>query len=166
MGGINHYRNRFRHTDGIGDLDLALFTDSGGHQVFGHVTPHVGTRTVDLRRVLAGEGAAAVGSMSTVAVDYYFPTGQTAITHRSADYEPSGRIDEKAGLVGHETGRDYLPDHFFNDTFPYRLVGDFRGMLRGDDNGVDMHRPVVIVADRHLGFGVRAEKIEQPRFAH
>ena len=52
--------HRAGHADGVGDLDLTTVGRAGGNDVLRHPAGGVGGRAVDLRRVLAGEGTAAV----------------------------------------------------------------------------------------------------------
>src|SRR5205085_10910801 len=48
---------------------------------------------VDLRRVLAGEGAAAVTGRAAVGVDDDLAAGEAGVAHRAAEDELSGRVD-------------------------------------------------------------------------
>src|SRR5438128_11393443 len=55
-------RDRAGDPDAIGDLDLEPVREPGGHHVLRDPARGVGRRSIDLRRILAGEGAAAVSS--------------------------------------------------------------------------------------------------------
>src|SRR6478735_4994728 len=57
----------------------------------------VGGRAVDLGRVLAGEGAAAVAGHAAVGVDDDLAAGQAGVAHRAADLETPGGVDEQPG---------------------------------------------------------------------
>ena len=70
-----------------------LRRESRRDDVLGHVTRHVAGRAVDLARVLAREGAAAMTAVAAVGIDDNFASGQSAIAMRSADDEAAGRID-------------------------------------------------------------------------
>src|SRR3546814_13813636 len=59
----------------------------------------VSGRTVDLRRILAGERAATMTRPAAVGVDDDLATGQTAIADRAADHEVAGRVDVELGLL-------------------------------------------------------------------
>lgn len=55
-------RQRLGDADRVGDLDRAAVGKTGGDDVLGKIAGGIGGRTVDLRRVLAGECAAAMRS--------------------------------------------------------------------------------------------------------
>ena len=67
--GLDHDRDGLRHADRVGHLHLRALGEPGGHDVLGDVARHVARRAVDLRRILAGEGAAAVRARAAVGVD-------------------------------------------------------------------------------------------------
>ena len=57
---LDEDRERVRHADGVGELDLAAIGKTGCHDVLGDPARSVGGRAVDLGAVLARERAAAV----------------------------------------------------------------------------------------------------------
>ncbi len=57
---VNQKRHRIGNADRIRNLDGAAVGETGGNDVLGEVTRGVGSRAVNLRRILAGERAAAV----------------------------------------------------------------------------------------------------------
>ena len=66
---VEHQRDRVRRADRVGDLELRPIGEPGRDDVLGHVPRHVRGGAVDLRRVLAAEGAAAVRGVAAVGVD-------------------------------------------------------------------------------------------------
>jgi hypothetical protein len=90
--GLHVDRERVRHADGVGHLNFAAVGQAGGHHVLGHPARRVGGAAVDLRRVLAREGAAAVTAHAAVGVD-------DDLAARSRRRRPSARHDEAAGRV-------------------------------------------------------------------
>ena len=92
--GLDHRRERVRHADRVGKLDLAAIGQPRRDDVLGHVAGRVGGRAVDLRRVLAREGAAAVARSAAVGVDDDLAAGQAGVAHRAADLELAGRVDQ------------------------------------------------------------------------
>ncbi len=90
---VDPHRHRLRDTDGVGELHLDLVRQARGDEVLGDVARHVGGRAIDLRRVLAGEGAAAVTAVAAVGVDDDLAAGQARVAVRSADDELAGRVD-------------------------------------------------------------------------
>ena len=80
-----------RNADCVGQLNLALVSQTCGNDVLCHITGCVSCRTVNLGAVFSGESSAAVTGISAVGVYDDFSSGQSAVTVRSADYETSGR---------------------------------------------------------------------------
>src|SRR5579884_492108 len=91
--GLDQHRDRLGHADGVGDLDLALARQPGRHHVLGHPAGAVGGTAVDLCRVLAAEGAAAVAGVAPVGVDDDLAAGQPGVTLGAADDEAAGGVD-------------------------------------------------------------------------
>src|SRR5438093_6049786 len=82
------------HADRVRDLHLEAVAQPGRHHVLGDVTRRVGARAIDLRRVFAGERAAAVAGDPAVRIHNYFSTGQTSVAHWAADIKATGGIDK------------------------------------------------------------------------
>src|SRR5207302_5033905 len=74
-----------RNADRIRQLDFATLGQPAGDDVLGNVSRHVSGGAVDLRRILAAEGAAAVTSHAAVGVDNDFAAGQSSVAHGTAD---------------------------------------------------------------------------------
>ena len=163
---MDHDRNRLGNADGVGHLHFATVAETGSNEILGDVTSHIGGGTVDLARVLAGEGTAAMAPHAAVGIDDDLAPGQAAIAHRAADDKTPGGVDEVAGLGIEEMGRDDLAHDLFDDPFLDALVGDFGGVLRGDDHGVDTGRKTIDVRDGDLRLGVGAEEIKNIGLAH
>ena len=85
--GLDEDADRGGLADGVGDLRLAAAGEARGDDVLGDPAHGVGRGAVDLRRVLAGEGAAAVAGHAAVGVDDDLATGQAGVAHRAADDE-------------------------------------------------------------------------------
>ncbi len=100
--GLDHDRDRVRDADGVGDLHLGALGEAGGDDVLGDLAGGVGGGAVDLRRVLAGEGAAAVAGHAAVGVDDDLAAGEAGVADGAADDEAAGRVDEEvvAQLAG------------------------------------------------------------------
>src|SRR5439155_636933 len=67
--------------------------ETRGDDVLRHVARRVRRRAVDLRRVLAGERAAAVRGRAAVGVDNDLAPGEAGVAHRAADHELARRVD-------------------------------------------------------------------------
>ena len=74
--------------------------EARGDDVLGDPAHRVRGRAVDLGRVLAGEGAAAVAGHAAVGVDDDLAAGQTGVAHRAADLEAAGGVDQQAVALG------------------------------------------------------------------
>ena len=162
--------HRFGNADGVGDLNLTLRGETGGNDVLGDIAAGIGCGAVNLRRILAREGAAAVRAVAAVRVDDDLATGQTAVTLRTANHEAAGRVDEEAGVL-EPFGRHDRTDDLFNDfvnelSLHVLALGHFRGMLRGEHDRVATDRLAVAIAERHLALGVRAQRREGAVLAH
>ena len=101
---------------------------------------------------------------SAVAIDDNFSTGQTGIALRSADYETSGRVDQKLGfLVEQFTGQNFLDD-FLDAEISDLFVLHVRRVLRGDDDVRDANRFAIFVLNRNLALGIGTQPFDLPRF--
>src|SRR5207253_1953296 len=132
----------FGDADRIRELNLRAFRDSRRDDVFGDVAAHVAGGAIDFARVLAGEGAAAVGAAAAVGVDDDFAAGETGVAVRAADDESAGGVDvEDDVVVPVVRGNDRL-DHLLDDLL-LGVVGEnvvFQNrfvVLRRDDDGVN-----------------------------
>src|SRR5262245_61633204 len=67
--GVHHDRDWIRDADRIRELHERAIRQAGGDDVLGNVARHVAGRSVDLRRILAREGTAAVRGRTTIGVD-------------------------------------------------------------------------------------------------
>ncbi len=154
--GLDEQTHRGRLADGVGDLDLGTVGQAGRDDVLRDPAGGVGRGAVHLRRVLAGEGAATVPGHAAVGVDDDLPAGQARVTHRPADHEAAGRVDQDAGVLGLEAERLDLR----RDDVLAQVDGEFLvqvhalGVLAGDHDGVQADRLVAVVLDGHLGLAV------------
>ena len=111
--------------DRIGEFEFAAIREPGGDDILGHVAGHVGGRSVDLRGVLAGEGAAAVPAHAAIAVHDDLATGKSRVACRSSDDEAPRRVDEVARFRVEEARRPQYGLHdFFDESFADLLVAD------------------------------------------
>ena len=136
--------------DRVGDLDLAALGEAGGDDVLGDVAGRVGGRAVDLGRVLAGEGAAAVAGHAAVGVDDDLAAGEAGVADRAADHELAGRVDEEVARAarprrrGRGLGAEHRQDHVLPEVgLDRRLRVDALGVLGGDQELLDLDRPAV-----------------------
>lgn len=67
--GVDVDGQRLRNTNGIGELDKRTAGETGIDEGLGNPATDIGSRTIDLGEILAGEGATTVGTPATVGVD-------------------------------------------------------------------------------------------------
>src|SRR5690606_41858445 len=102
--GIDEAANRVDLADGVGDLYLGAVGEAGRDDVLGHPAGRVRGGAVDLGRVLAGEGAAAVPGVAAVGVDDDLAAGQAGVAHRHADLARPGRSAPQPLVCGAQPG--------------------------------------------------------------
>src|SRR5690606_21564727 len=140
--------------DGVGHLHFATGREAGGHDVLGHVTRGVRGAAIDLGRILAGEGAAAVAAHAAVGVDDDLASGESAIAHGAADDEAAGGVDEITGLAVEQVGGDHRLHALLDDFLLNGGMVHVFAVLGRNDHGVDALGLAVHVFDRDLGLGV------------
>ncbi|CDB87766.1 putative uncharacterized protein PY07799 [Firmicutes bacterium CAG:170] len=156
--GIDQHGDRLRHADGVGQLQLALGGEAGCDDVLGDVARHIGRAAVNLGRVLAGEGAAAVGRVAAVGIDDDLAAGQAGVADGAADDKAAGRVDEEARVRIEQAGGQIRLDDLFDHGLAQIGDGNVGGMLRGDDDGVDaLDGAILCVLDGDLALAVRTE---------
>ena len=151
---LDAYGNGSCDADRIGDLQLAALRKLCGNDVLCDVSCHIGRASVDLGRILTRERSAAVTRIAAVCVDDDLASGQSRIALRTADHKASGRIHQHAGLFIEQSFGQRRTDDIFDHIRFQLFVRDVLVMLCGNDDGVDVHRLVVRVFDRHLRFSV------------
>ena len=102
-----------RRADRVCHLKLAPVGQAGRDDVLRDVARHVRGRSVDLRRVLAAERAAAVRRYAAVRVDDDLAAGEPGVGLRAADLEPSGRVHHRLRRRRVEVGE--LAQHGVDD---------------------------------------------------
>ena len=158
---VNQHRHRVRNADGVRQLHLHAVGKAGRDAVLCDIARHIGGGTVHLRRILAGEGAAAVRRHAAVGVDDDLPAGQATVASRPTGDEPPGRVDMDNRLVIHQFRRERRPNHAALDVRPDSLDRHRLGMLARNHDLVDALRFVVLVLHRHLRLAVGPEVVDQ-----
>jgi len=79
--------------DGVRELDKGTTAEAGGDEGLGNPAADVGSRAVDLREVLSGEGTATVGTPSAVGVNDDLTASQTGVALRATNDEEAGGLD-------------------------------------------------------------------------
>lgn len=91
--GVDEDGEGLGNTNGVRQLHQATTGQVGGNQGLGDPSGQVGSGTVDLGEVLAGEGTTTVSTPATVGVNNDLAAGQTGVTLRTTDDEETRRLD-------------------------------------------------------------------------
>ena len=93
---------------------------------------------------------------TAIGVNNDFAPGQATIALWATDHEATGRVDQIFGTL-----QPFTWQHWFANLFDYRffdlLMLHFRGMLGRQNHRVDRDRLAIDIAQRDLGFGIRAQ---------
>jgi|SRR5687768_14927630 hypothetical protein len=81
------------NTNGVGELDKGATSETSVDQRLGDPASNVGSGTIDLGEILAGESTTTVGTPATVGVDDDLATSQTGVTLRATDDEEARGLD-------------------------------------------------------------------------
>ena len=87
-----------------------------------------------------------------------FSAGKTRISHGTTDHKTACWIDINISIIPRNT---HVPKHRFNHVLNHVVSDDIHvfnlgSMLRRDDNGRDLNRPVVLISNGYLCLSVRA----------
>jgi len=149
------------NTNGVRDLDEGTTAELGSDERLGDPAGSIGSRAIDLAGILAGEGSTTVGAPTTIGVDDDLTTSGTSITHGTTNDEAARGVKVEDDLVVKVLGGNDDLDDLLEELLADGLVVDIRGVLSGDDDGVDAlgdHGAIVIlVLDGDLGLGVGTE---------
>ena len=158
------------NTDGVGNLDEDTVAKASSDKGLGNPSASVGTRAINLGRVLSRESTSTMGSPPTIGVNDDLPASQTSISHGSTDNERARGVDVVDGVVSEELSGDDLVDDLSLDGVEDVIVGESRVVLGGDNNGVDflgnaLAVLILLVLDGDLGLGIRAEPLDDALLA-
>lgn len=153
--GLDIYADRLRHTDGVGDLNLALLSVSGENDIPRNLSSHIGTGTVHLGSVFAAHGTTADMSDAAVSVARQLASGDTAVGKRAADNKTSGGIDQLL-KIGVQTIFARSQHHdALNDAAEVTDL-HIRTVLNGAEESRDL---AAVVVEADLRLGIRAALI-------
>src|SRR4029453_5878640 len=96
--------------DRVSELDRAAPRKARSDNVLRKIASRISRGAVDLRRVLARKGAAAVRSRTAVGVDDDLAPGDSGVPIRPADLEAAGRVDVIDGFVPEQVRRHHARD--------------------------------------------------------
>ena len=165
-------RQRRRDADGIAELDGAALGEASGDDILGEVAAHIGGRTVNLGRVLAAEGAAAVRCGTAIGVHDDLAASHAGIAIGAADFELAGGVEVQDRIGAEEADRQHVGQHALHIGFQFGELGGItalfailfprlaiiRRVLGRNHDGHGGHRHFVFVAQGHLAFGIRLQE--------
>ena len=102
---IDIERHRIGNADRIGNLNCAALRQPRRHHILRQIARAISGRAVDLRRILAGERAAAVRRRAAIRVDDNLAPRQPRVAVRTADDEAPCRVHEQPVVRTHPAGR-------------------------------------------------------------
>ena len=122
--------------------------------------------SVHLRRILAGEGPAAVPGHPAVGVDDDLASGEARVSRWPPYHEAPRRVDVPRRFLIQQVCRDHCLDHVPLDVRADLLGLDIVRVLRRDDDRRHPLGRAVCVLHRHLGFAVWTEVGQCAAVAH
>ncbi|MPL97127.1 hypothetical protein SDC9_43315 [bioreactor metagenome] len=164
--GVGIDRQRFRHADRIAHLDQALLRQPRRNDVLREVARRIGGRAVDLGRVLAREGPAAMRRGAAIGVDDDLAAREPRVAIRPADHEGARRVHPPFGLVGDPALGQDLADIGLDDRADVGRTLAFILVLGREHDRGHADRATALVAHRQLRFRIGAERRLDARFAH
>src|SRR3546814_895443 len=90
--------HRFGHANGIGYLNQCLVRYTCSYKVLCQVAGCIRRGTIDFGSILAGKGAAAMSTLSTVSVHNDLAAREPGIAVWSANHELAGRVYMKLDI--------------------------------------------------------------------
>lgn len=91
--GVDVDRQGLGDTNGVRQLNQGTAGQTSSDQRLGDPATDVGSRTIDLGEILAGEGTTTVGTPTTVGVDNDLTASQTGVTLGTTDDEEARGLD-------------------------------------------------------------------------
>lgn len=117
--GVDVDGQRVGETDGVGDLEEGAVAKTSSYKGLGHIAGIVSGRSVDLGRVFTREGAATVGSPTTVGVNNDLATSQASVSGGATDVKLTRRVNDDDGITEHVLGNDLLDHLLGKDLLDY-----------------------------------------------
>src|SRR6516225_6650874 len=85
-------------SDCVSELHFASIRQTRRDNILGDVPSHISSRSIHLRRILAGKRTAAVSAHTTVGIYNDLPPCQTRVALWTADHEPACRVNQVSRL--------------------------------------------------------------------
>lgn len=142
--------------DGVGDLNLGGGGEAFADELARDPAGEVGGGAINLGRVFAGEGSAAVAGVATIGIHNYLTPGEAAVALGAAYDKFAGGVDV-GGDAWMVPGAERLGEEDVANPGMDFGLGFAGGVLGGNDDGFHGDGARVFVADGDLGFCVGAE---------
>src|SRR5256885_60844 len=95
--------------------------------------------------------------VTAVGVDDDLATSQSRVALRTTSYEPSSRIDMELGIVIEKIARHRVLNHMLANLCSKLFVGNFRRMLRRNDDRIYAERPTIAIFNGYLRLAIRTK---------
>src|SRR5690606_26912441 len=154
--GVDVERKGLGETYAVGDLHFHPTGEADADDLPGHVSREIRPASIDLRRILPAEGAAAVPAHPAVCIDDDLPAGQSGIHRRPALDEAVRWIDADVDTLVIPMAADAGHQLFANVLLSLTTVA-VPLVLRRDEHRFDGRGHAVPVRDDDLRLAVGAE---------
>lgn len=155
---INCNRQRLRLADCIGELKLALVSQTVGNNVAADITCIVCSRTVNLGRILGREAAAANRRISAICINDNLTAGCAGVTPGTTDNEGSGRVDQILGIFINQLWINNRLDDLLNDQITELSLCNLFCMLGGNQNRINSLQFAIIILSCDLSLSIRSDR--------
>src|SRR3989339_610205 len=129
---IHHDGQWTGNSNGVSQLDLGFFGQTGGDDIFCYPAGGISAGTVNLGGIFAGKSPSPMAGITTIGINNYLPSRHTSITLRTANNKASGGVDIILDFIVYKFGWQDRQDHSFNNILANFLHFHFRSMLGGN----------------------------------
>jgi hypothetical protein len=91
--GVDVNRERLGDTNGVRELDKSTTGKTSSNQGLGDPAADIGSGTIDLGEILAGESTTTVGTPATIGINDDLTAGKTGVTLGTTDDEEARGLD-------------------------------------------------------------------------
>lgn len=157
-------------SNGVGDLDTDSVAELGSDERLGDVASVVGSRAIDLGRILSGVGTSTMGAPTTVGIDNDLSSSDTSVSSGTSDIELAGGVDDVLSVFLEELSRADLLDDLLDQSLSDGIIIDGGIMLGGDEDVENLDRLEVLslfsllVLNNDLRFAVGSEPSDLATF--
>ena len=164
--GINHDGHRSSYANSISQLYLCLVSQTSGHNVLCYITGCIGTGTVNLRWIFAGESTATMTSHTAIGINNNLTASKTAVPLWATDNKLTSWVDEILGFLAEKFSRNNSLDYILNHILANLLQSNAFIMLSRDNNSINSYRLAILIGNSNLSLAIWAEIWQCAILAH